>query len=154
VNPRPLPRVVAIVGSRDFKDLGLVRALVRSLPEGACVISGGAWGVDQAAEAEADKRGVTYVSFRPFFSGGNYIITVVEWSAQSGRRDRALPKRYPHFPAAAHARNTMIVRRCVEESGAVVAFHNGSSPGTASVIAKAKAAGVLYDVILEGEELF
>jgi hypothetical protein len=151
VNPRPLPKVVAIVGSRDFKDLEKVRAFVRSLPPNACVISGGARGVDQAAEAEALRRELDLLIYCPrkLVSGQWHIARSTY--RNGGWTTEELPKVYPHFPAAAHARNSMIVRRCVEESAAVVAFHNGSSPGTASIISKAKAAGVLYDVILEGE---
>lgn len=39
---------IAIVGSREYKQLDQVREYVRSLPLGVIVISGGARGVDRA----------------------------------------------------------------------------------------------------------
>lgn len=150
VTKAPPPSPVAIVGSRDFKDLDKVRAFVRSLPPSACVISGGARGVDQAAEAKAIECGLFVASYRPvFIEGSGYKVQLVEMQRQDGRCVTTFPKWYFGFPAAAHARNSMIVRRCVEEAGAVVAFWTGKkeNSGTYSVIQKATQAGVLYDVI-------
>jgi hypothetical protein len=44
------------VGSRDYSDLRAVWRFVATLPAGAVVVSGGARGVDQAAEAAARAR--------------------------------------------------------------------------------------------------
>jgi hypothetical protein len=60
---------IGIVGSRGFRDMGIVRAFVRSLPAGTTVVSGagkdrrdylplGKWGVDEHAEDEAEKCGL------------------------------------------------------------------------------------------------
>ena len=148
VEKAPPPSPVAIVGSRDYPRLDLVRAFVRSLPEDACVVSGGARGVDQAAEAEAQRRNLARRSYRPEkFVGCNgcfriQVITngVVGW----------LPAEYRTFAKAAFTRNKMIV----DEAGSVAAFWDLKSKGTLDTIKKAKSAGILYAVYgPEGEEL-
>lgn len=103
---------VAIVGSRAFLDLSLVRAFVAGLPDGTVVISGGAKGVDAAAEAAARARGLYVESIRP------------KW-AEFGR-------------AAGAIRNWQIVQK----ADRVVAFWDGVSRGTAITIAPAKAKGI------------
>jgi predicted Rossmann-fold nucleotide-binding protein len=52
------PRRVAIIGSRDYPELDAVREFVRTLPRGTIVVSGGARGVDAAAEREAKTLGL------------------------------------------------------------------------------------------------
>lgn len=153
VTKAPPSGVVAIIGSRDFKDLDKVRAFVRSLPKNACVISGGARGVDQAAEAEAFACGLSVRSYRPFAFGhrGQYRIEVVDNKERSYTSQMTLRGLYDSFTKAAHARNSMIVDGVVAGGGCVVAFWDGSSPGTLSVIAKARRAGVLFDVYVDGE---
>ena len=53
-----MPERVAIVGSRTYPRLGNVRSYVSSLAGDTTVISGGARGVDQAAEEEAKRLGL------------------------------------------------------------------------------------------------
>jgi predicted Rossmann fold nucleotide-binding protein DprA/Smf involved in DNA uptake len=54
---------IAIVGSREFPKLEMVAAFVDDLPAGTVVISGGARGVDTAAEMRARERGLEVMSF-------------------------------------------------------------------------------------------
>lgn len=62
--------VIAVVGSRIYPRLDLVREYVRGLPRDAEVVSGGAVGVDSAAEGEARARGLAVRVFRPDWSRG------------------------------------------------------------------------------------
>lgn len=55
---------IAIVGSRDYPRLDLVNAYVKTLPAGTVVVSGGARGVDQAAETAARQCGLEVISFK------------------------------------------------------------------------------------------
>lgn len=114
---------LAIVGSRDFPRLADVRDFVLKLAPGTIVVSGGAPGVDRAAQEAAEARGLQVLVFR------------ADW-------DR-LGK------AAGPARNTQIVEACDH----LVAFMRaGGSPGTADSIAKARAVGKLRAVFTpEGE---
>jgi predicted Rossmann fold nucleotide-binding protein DprA/Smf involved in DNA uptake len=104
-------RKVAIVGSRDYKDLDDVRKYVSSLPKGTMVISGGAKGVDTAAAIAARERGLEKKEYLP------------QWH-EYGKR-------------AAFIRNTMIVKMSDE----VVAFWDGKSKGTKMTIDIANKAG-------------
>src|SRR6185312_15053079 len=54
---------VAIVGSRDYPDLAQVRAYVASLPADTIIVSGGARGVDTAAEEAARAQHLQVVIF-------------------------------------------------------------------------------------------
>jgi len=59
---------IAIIGSRTYPDLDAVRQYVRSLPADTVVVSGGADGVDSAAELEAIRRGLKTRIFRAAWS--------------------------------------------------------------------------------------
>lgn len=91
---------VAIVGSRDFKDLDLVREYVKALPEGTMVISGGARGVDSVAEETAKSVRLTTLVFP------------ANWKE--------------HGKSAGYIRNAFIVNA----ADRVVAFWDGKSKGT------------------------
>jgi hypothetical protein len=95
---------VAIVGSRDWPDLEQVREYVRKLPLGTTIISGGARGVDSAAEEEA------------IALGADVAIFSADWE-KLGRR-------------AGFIRNQDIVNAAVR----VVAFWDGESRGTKHTI--------------------
>src|SRR4051794_23165677 len=56
---------VAIIGSRDFPDLQMVRDFVGMLDQSVDIISGGARGVDATAVEEAKKRKMRWKEFRP-----------------------------------------------------------------------------------------
>ena len=115
---------IAIVGSREYNNLGLVRRFIRSLPEGTIVVSGAARGVDRMAEFAAIKHGYE-VDIKP-------------------------PNVLEHgIPAALFIRNTEIV----EASDKLVAFWDGHSKGTIDTLKKAKRAGIPITVYDEwGEE--
>lgn len=91
---------VAIVGSRGYLRLRDVRRFVRELPEGTIVVSGGARGVDRAAEGAAKRRGLPRKIFPP-------------------RRDLYGDRCY-------YIRN----RKIAKFADVVVTFWDGESPGT------------------------
>ncbi len=95
-----MPARVAIVGSRKYARLDLVVDYVGALPPGTVVISGGAIGPDLAAEATATGHGL------------DTVVILPDW-ARHGRA--AGPRRNQEIVAAADA---------------VVAFWDGTSPGT------------------------
>ena len=105
---------VAVVGSREYGDMELVRKFVRNLartqPE-AVVVSGGARGVDRTAEGEARACGLKVVSIK------------ADWDTYGKR--------------AGFLRNGTIV----EQSDVVVAFWDGESRGTIDTATKAAGAG-------------
>ena len=101
---------VAIIGSRDYKDIDRIRVLVESLSTGQILpmlISGGARGPDSIAEKEAMKH------------GWDSLIFEVDWD-NLGR-------------GAGFARNTTIAK----EADVVYAFWDGKSRGTLDTISKA-----------------
>ncbi len=102
---------IAIVGSRDFPDLDLVRDFVDSLPPGTVVISGAARGVDTVAATAALVRGLLVEEYP------------ADWKA--------------HGRAAGYLRN----RTLVVMADRVVAFHDGSSRGTQHTMDIAKEMG-------------
>lgn len=107
---------VAIVGSRDYPNLDEVREFVRSLPPGSVVISGGARGVDKAAQEEAEILGL------------EVVIHYADWD------------RYGH--AAGHIRNRIVVDDCDE----LIAFWDGESTGTKATMGLARKHGKLIAV--------
>jgi DNA recombination-mediator protein A len=109
----PTDVCVAVVGSRDFSALELVRSFVASLPAGVVIVSGGARGVDQCAEQSARARGLTVVSL-PFAS-------------QFGRAGG--PIRNKQLVASLPSGSVLVAFRC-----------HGDSPGTDNVISLARAA--------------
>lgn len=111
-------RKIAVVGSRGYKNLDWVRACVVALPEGSMVLSGGAPGVDRAAEQTAAR----------------YHIPLYVFLAAWDLRGRG----------AGLARNSQIV----EAADEVIAFWDGKSRGTLDTIRKARAKGIpvkVYD---------
>ena len=116
-------RKIGIVGSRNFGDLSRVTALVRHLHQEygdeLMIVSGGAKGVDSAAETEAKRLGVKTKIFLPN------------------------PEIKP-FVKAAHARNTEIV----DFSDVVYAFWSVTkeSAGTIDSMRKALMAEKLVGI--------
>lgn len=91
---------IAIVGSRGFTDLNQVSAYVRALPPGTIIVSGGAMGVDRAAENAAKRAGM---------------------------ETKIFPANWPLYgKRAGYLRNVDIVTT----SDRVVAFWDGQSKGT------------------------
>lgn len=110
-------RIVAVVGSRDYPEIDFVRYWVWTMrPFIAVLISGGAGGVDLAAED----------------AGLDYGLDVVSRPADWDRYGRA----------AGPVRNTQVVRIADD----VVAFWDGVSRGTADTIGKARDASKLRAV--------
>lgn len=119
-----IERKVAIVGSRNFPDLDIVRSTIRNLVnESVCldqtitIVSGGARGPDKAGENEAKRLRL------------KTIIFLADWD-QYGK-------------AAGFIRNTQIANECDE----VIAFWDGKSNGTRNTIAKAKKFGKKITVV-------
>lgn len=108
---------VAIVGSREYGTPENVRSYVASLPAGTLIVSGGARGVDTIAAEAALSRGLPL---------------------------RVIPADWTHYgKSAGYRRNVEIVDACDR----VVAFWNGTSPGTRHTIEIARKAGKSVEVI-------
>lgn len=117
---------IAIVGSRDYLDLNKVVDFIyqlKNLGTEITIVSGGARGVDQAAENAAKANGFSVLSFKP------------DWK-NLGKKAGLL-------------RNSDIVDSC----DYLVAFWDGNSNGTKDSITKAKAANKLLAIILPDEPL-
>jgi hypothetical protein len=111
------PQKVAIVGSRDYPDLEAVRQYVYTLPTNTTVVSGGAHGVDSAAEQAARERGL------------GVLIFPAEWD-KYGKQ-------------AGFRRNADIVNAADK----VVAFWSQGSKGTAHTIRIAREAGKPVEIV-------
>lgn len=107
---------IAIVGSREYKDLPKVVSYVIALPPDTIIVSGGARGVDQAAEHAAGCAGL------------QKIIYPADWS-KYGKK-------------AGYLRNIDIVNAADK----LVAFWDGKSKGTQHSINLAKAKGIPVEV--------
>ena len=106
-------RRIGVVGSRKYPNPQAVRDFIRGLPSSTIVVSGGALGVDTIAASEARKCRLEVIELYP-----NPLT-----SARYG------------FAVAAAQRNEKIVLRSDE----IVAFWDGSSPGTSGTIGYAEA---------------
>jgi predicted Rossmann fold nucleotide-binding protein DprA/Smf involved in DNA uptake len=102
---------IAVVGSREYANLALVRQFVWECERDTVIVSGGALGVDSVAVGEAKRLGMPYEVHLP------------DWS------------RYGRW--AGIKRNRDIVNSADE----VVAFWDGKSRGTKSTIEMAREAG-------------
>lgn len=108
-----------VAGSRDFYGYDVVREVLDGLdPPPSVIISGTARGVDRLGERWAIENGVAVHPFK------------ADWSAH-GRR-------------AGHVRN----ERMAEEADALIAFWDGSSPGTAGMISIARQRGLAVRVVM------
>lgn len=107
---------VAIVGSRGYSNLNAVIEYVAQLPTDTVVITGGARGVDLTAEVAARKRGLAVV------------VHLADWAT--------------YGKAAGQIRNQTVVDDCDK----LVAFWDGTSPGTKGAISAASKASKLDKV--------
>jgi predicted Rossmann fold nucleotide-binding protein DprA/Smf involved in DNA uptake len=113
---------IAIIGSRDFPDLDMVRRYVQKTPLDSTIVTGGAIGVDQAAEEEARR-----VRRR------RHIIEPIILPGMS-RKD---------YIAALFARN----REIVDSSERIVGFWTGLPGGTQFGLEYAEKLGKEVEVI-------
>lgn len=111
---------VAIVGARNHPHPSMVREYVRSLPKGTVVVSGGARGVDDAAESTASAIGLTVHVYR----SGEPAVVRREIHACAQREVVELSVMLP-FREAALYRNTLIAIDCDR----MVVFPDGSEGG-------------------------
>lgn len=102
---------LAVVGARDFANLGLVRMYIEKLPPETVIVSGGARGVDRVAVSVARKLGMQYVEHLP----------------------KPVDDSYREVYKALLERNTWIV----EDSDLVWAFTDWRTGGTWDTITKA-----------------
>ena len=109
---------VAIVGSRQYKNVAKISAYIQDLPNDTTIISGGAMGVDTLAETCARGLGLKTEIYKPDYS------------------------KYPGRTAPLE-RNQMIAERC----DFMVAFWNGTSTGTQHAMNCAKKLGKKVVVI-------
>lgn len=105
---------VAIIGSREFLNLGLVVATIQAMvakhgKDAFAVVSGGARGVDRVGVDEAQRLGVLTDVIKPEYD------------------------KYPKS-VAPKMRNTTIIKK----ADIVIAFHDGISRGTMDAVFKAK----------------
>jgi hypothetical protein len=98
---------IGVVGSRDWRNMALVRTYIDALPQDTMIVSGGARGVDSAAAGWARERGLK-VSVIP-----------ADWNT--------------YGKAAGIIRNGEIVASVDE----IVAFWDGTSRGTKNTIDRA-----------------
>ena len=113
-----------MVGSRSYPALDIVAAYVTALPAGSVVISGGAPGVDTAAEDAAVARGLATRIFQ------------ADWQT--------------HGRKAGPLRNAQIV----SEADRIAAFWDGRSRGTLNTVVLAAERGLPIDIFdAEGQPM-
>lgn len=112
---------VAIVGSREWSAKAPIISAVDDIPANGTLVSGGARGVDTIAEIRANERGLRTEIYR------------ADWE-NLGK-------------AAGFIRNLAIVNSCDK----LIAFWDGKSRGTMDTVNKAKAAGIPYMLVVQGE---
>lgn len=119
---------VVVCGSRNYGRLDVVRERAEQLPPHAVLIVGGARGPDKTAERVGYERGLDVRLFLP------------DW------------KTYPR--SAGHRRNADMIKELergpANDTRLVIAFHDGSSSGTAGTIRAARKRGI--DVELWGPD--
>lgn len=104
---------IAVVGSRDYPRLDLVRDAVKNFPAGSTLVSGGARGVDKVAEEAADVYGFKKQIFQAHWRKGGV-----------------------YNPRAGFERNPLIINAADK----VLAFYDGESRGTMHSVKLALAA--------------
>lgn len=105
------------MGSRNYPNLQIVKNyLIKQFSFDDILVSGGAQGVDKAAEEEANKLGFSTIIFLP------------DWQT--------------HGKAAGFIRNGLIV----EAADVIVCFWSGNSRGCIDTVRKAKKANKSYEI--------
>lgn len=141
---------LAVIGSRRFPVDLVPFGMDHYLAGVTGIVSGGARGVDQAAEKYAAELGLSVLSYRPQrddfnrYAVGRYLNDeLVEWVSKNG-----FPLSWISFGEAAKARNWWIVR---DGGKGTLAFWDGTSTGTAHGIAAASRFGRKTRIWMEGD---
>lgn len=111
---------VMVCGSREWGDYSAVRDRLARLERNDVILHGCAWGADACADDAASELGLTVRPFPP-------------------NAARPSPRRY-------HERNDAMLN----EADLVLAFWDGKSRGTGSVIKKAEKRGIPVEVVRDG----
>jgi predicted Rossmann fold nucleotide-binding protein DprA/Smf involved in DNA uptake len=129
--------VIAVVGSRNFKNLELVINYVKSFDPGTKVISGGARGVDSIAIEAAKSAGFDWEEFKAAWEDLTQPDAVIKERDDGTKYDAK----------AGYRRNTILV----EKADKVIAFWDGTSKGTMDSVNKAKRLGKEVVIIKDGQ---
>jgi hypothetical protein len=119
---KTMGKKIAVVGSRDYKNLHRVRDVINMLPPDTIIVSGGARGVDSAAEHWAKARNL------------QVRIFMADWK-QHGKR-------------AGFLRNMDIEH----EADECIAFWDGRSKGTMHTVGLFRKAGKPVRIIKDTNE--
>lgn len=112
--------IIAVVGSRDFKDLQLVASYVKSFDPGTKVISGGARGVDSIAIEAAKRAGLPWQEYKADWEDLSHKDAVIKERNDGTKYDAK----------AGHRRNKILAQLADK----IVAFWDGSSNGTMDTV--------------------
>ena len=115
---------IAIVGSREFKDMQKVKDFINSFPADTIIISGGAPGVDTVAEIAGKARGLTVIPIEAKWNDLTHPDALIKVNRYGKEYDSK----------AGHRRNEDIIKAADE----VYAFWDGRSPGTRNSISHAR----------------
>lgn len=138
-----------IVGGRKYPEIKKVETYVRGLKPLA-IVSGGAVGVDQAAEWICMYLGGSTISYRPVEypeDSGRFRIVKFEFAGTENLGEQWYGQEFKSYGQACFVRNTMIVA----DSSKVVAFWDGVSKGTRHSIDLALKQGKNLEVIFPNE---
>ena len=142
---------LSVIGSRGYSDLGAVKyGIDQYRGRNDTLISGGARGVDAAAEAYGLELGLHVVSYRPRRSGSCFVVHKFVDGQDIGpviRPDVPEAFSWATFVEAAKTRNWWIAW----EGFQVLAFWDGSSSGTAHGIAAAARTGRPLRIWMAGD---
>jgi hypothetical protein len=115
---------IAVVGSREYPNMPLVRDTIRLLPRSAVVVSGAARGVDRTAADAAREYGLAVTEYP------------ANWNA--------------YGKTAGFIRNQQIV----DDADCLIAFWDGKSNGTAHSVNLARKKGIPYFICLPKTKAF
>jgi hypothetical protein len=125
---------IAIVGSRNFKDIQKIKDLVNSFPADTIIISGGAPGVDTAAELAGKARGLQVLSIKAEWNDLSHSDAFIKIDSYGKKYDAK----------AGHRRNEDIIKAADE----IYAFWDGVSKGTLNSIGHARRLNKKITIIL------
>jgi hypothetical protein len=116
---------VLVCGSRGWKDAVLIEAVLKTLPRGSEIISGGARGADQLAATIGRRLGFTVTEFP------------VDW-----KKDGV------YNPRAGLDRNDLMLD---QQPDKVIAFWTGGSTGTGYTVGAARLRSIPVDIVTPAE---